>query len=395
KAAVVGMGTRGTGIAHALAAAGVPVVVRDEEEAALQKGMERIRSSLGKRVEQGQRSPQWLADVLERITPTTRWQEVANADVVIESVFENVSVKRAVIERLEAICAPDTIIATNTSTISLDELGVGMRHGERLIGLHFFNPAHHMPLVEIIRREDTAGSVIAAAMKFAKTIRKTPVLVRNREGFLVNRIFVPYLKEAFWLLEEGAEAAALDGAMVDFGFSMGPLALIDMAGLDILVFSDRVLSRAFPRHGALSQVAVRLVERGQLGQKTGAGVYKYERGEYAPRHSETTAGILADVRREQGLAPRKIEKDEIIERLALRMVSEAFYLLEEGIVQRPSDLDVATVLGIGFPDFRGGVLQYARDLGVGHVVSRLEKLAERSGERFLPCRMMREHKGVG
>jgi 3-hydroxyacyl-CoA dehydrogenase len=382
KAAVIGMGTMGTGIVQVLATAGVPVVVRDEEEAALQKGTARIRSSLEKRVGQGQRTPEWLAACSGRITTTTNWQDVADSALVIESVFEDVAVKRSVIARLEALCAPSTIIASNTSTISLDELGAGMRHGERLLGMHFFNPAQHMPLVEIIRREATAGSVAATALKFAKTIRKTPVLVRNREGFLVNRLFVPYLKEAFWLLHEGAAPAAIDGAMVEFGFAMGPLSLIDMAGLDILVCSDRVLRRAFPRHSVLPAVAERLVEQVQLGHKSGAGVYRYEKGDYAPRPSDTTAGILDSVRREQGLAPRKIEKDEITERLVLRMVSEAFYVLEESIVQRPSDLDVATVLGIGFPDFRGGVLQYARDSGMERVMSKLDKLVAQCGERF-------------
>ena len=382
KAAVIGMGTMGTGIVQALATAGVPVVVRDEEEAALQKGTARIRRALEKRVGQGQRTPEWLAACSGRITTTTNWQDVADSALVIESVFEDVAVKRAVIARLEALCAPSTIIASNTSTISLDELGAGMRHGERLLGMHFFNPAQHMPLVEIIRREASAGSVVATALKFAKTIRKTPVLVRNRAGFLVNRLFVPYLKEAFWLLQEGAAPAAIDGAMVEFGFAMGPLSLIDMAGLDILVCSDRVLRRAFPRHGVLPAVAERLVAQGQLGQKSGAGVYRYEKGDYAPRPSDTTAGILDGVRREQGLAPRKIEKDEITERLVLRMVSEAFYVLEESIVQRPSDLDVATVLGIGFPDFRGGVLQYARDAGMERVMSKLDRLVAQCGERF-------------
>ena len=389
KAAVIGMGAMGTGIAQALAMAGVQVLVLDEQEPALQKGLAKIKASLEKRAGQDQRPPQWPAEVLGRITTTTRWQELAPAELVIEAVFEDLAVKRAVLARLAALTAPNTILASNTSTLSLDALAEGLPHGERLIGMHFFNPAQHMPLVEIIRREATAASVIATAMKFAKTIRKTPVLVKNREGFLVNRLFIPYLKEAFWLLEEGVAAADVDGAIVEFGFPMGPLLLIDMAGLDILAHSDRILSRAFPHHGGLPTVVARLVAQGQLGQKTGAGVYRYEAGKYAPLACEATAAILAEVRRERGLAPRRIEKDEIVERLVLRMVGEAFLVLEEGLVQRPADLDAATVLGIGFPDFRGGVLQYARDAGLECIAARLEKLAAQFGGRFSPCRMLR------
>jgi len=236
--------------------------------------------------------------------------------------------------------------------------------------------------------------VIATALKFAKTLRKTPVLVKNREGFLVNRIFIPYLKEAFWLLEDGADPPAIDAAMVEFGFPMGPLVLIDMAGLDILVHTDGVMSRAFPRHGCLSPIAVRLVEQGHLGQKTSSGVYKYDEGDYTPRPHEAAEQLIGEVQQQRGRTPREIGNDEITRRLVLRMVSEAFYAMEEQIALRESDVDAATVLGTGFPDFRGGVLKYARDLGLDRVLIRLEELAERFGERFSPCKLLREMKGV-
>jgi 3-hydroxyacyl-CoA dehydrogenase len=251
-----------------------------------------------------------------------------------------------------------------------------------------------MPLVEVIRRDETPETVVAAALGFAKAIRKTPVLVRNREGFLVNRLFIPYLKEAFWLLEEGADAPEIDGAMVEFGFPMGPLTLIDMAGLDVLVLTDRVLSRAFPAHGPLSKVAVRLVERGRLGQKTGSGVYRYEKGDRAPLPSAEAAQVIAEVRQEEGRAPRRVGKDEITRRLVLRMANEAFYVVEEGIAERESDLDVALVMGTGFPDFRGGVLKYARDVGLGNVLADLDKLVAEHGARFSPCRLLRGTQGV-
>lgn len=390
RVAVVGMGTMGAGIAQALLMAGIPVAAHDEDEAALRRGMDRIRGSFQRRVAEGKLAPERLEETMARISASTRWDEIAGADLVIEAVFEDVAVKRAVIAAVEKACSAEAIIATNTSTVSLDALAEGMRRPERLIGMHFFNPPHRMPLVEIVRREGTSKSVLATAMKFAKTIRKTPVFVRNREGFLVNRIFVPYFKEAFYLLEEGGDPRDIDAAMVEFGFPMGPLTLIDMAGIDILAHVDRLMSRAFPSHGALSPVAVRLVERGRLGQKTGEGVYKYEKGDHTPRPSRATEEILAEAQREKGLAPRRIGRDEITERLALRMVSEAFCALEEGIVLRASDMDAAMALGTGFPDFRGGPLKYARDLGLGRVAARLNQLAERHGPRFAPCRSLRE-----
>ena len=394
KAAVVGMGSMGTGIAQALIAAGVPTAVLDEDGSALQKGLDKIRGSLQRRVARGRLSPQRAEQILGRIATATEWRQIADADLVIEAVLEDVPTKRSVLGHIEDVCAAGTIIASNTSTISLDALADRMRRPRRLIGMHFFNPAQRMPLVEIIRRKETLNGAIATAMKFAKTIGKTPVLVNNREGFLVNRIFIPYLKEAFWLLEDGADPPAVDRAMVEFGFSMGPLALIDMAGLDILVSTDRVMSRAFPRHGCVSRIAARLVEQGHLGQKTGSGVYKYGKGDYTPRHSETAQRIIAEVRREEGRTPGEIQKDEITRRLVLRMVGEAFHVLEESVAERESDLDVAMVLGIGFPDFRGGVLKYARDLGLGSVLVQLDKLATRFGRRFSPCKLLREMKGA-
>ena len=395
KAAVVGMGSMGTGIAHALIIAGVPVVVLDEDEAALARGAERIRASVRKRVDQGKLATDRADRMLALLSTTADWQDLADADLVIEAVFEDVPVKRDVIGRVEATCGPGTVIASNTSTISLDVLAEGMQRPQRLVGMHFFNPAHRMPLVEIIRRDATSDAVLATALAFAKRLRKTPVLVRNREGFLVNRLFIPYLKEAFRLLEEGAEAQAIDAAMVEFGFPMGPLTLIDMAGLDVLVLTDRVLSRAFPRHGPLSQVAVRLVDAGHLGQKSGSGVYRYETGDRTPHPSEATGRIVAEVQQETGLTPRQVGADEITRRLVLRMVGEAFHVMGEGIAQRESDLDAATVLGMGFPDFRGGVMRYARDVGLSNVLADLEELAARCGERFLPPGLLREMEGAG
>jgi len=342
---VIGMGTMGTGIAQALVNAGVPTVVFDENAAAVARGLNQIRARDQKRSE-------WI-----RVAAGP--EEMRDADLVIEAVFEDLAVKRALLAQLEDVCREDAILASNTSTLSLDALAEGMKHPERLIGLHFFNPAHRMPLVEVLVHRATAPGVTATALRFAKALRKTPVLVRNREGFLVNRMFIPYMNEAFRLLEEGADPRAVDQAMVEFGFPMGPFVLIDMAGLDILARTTEVMNRAFPDHGPSPTLVKRLVERGHWGQKTGAGVYRYEKGSRHPLDSELTAQIL----REMGARARKFTNKEIVERLLRRMVKEAACLLKEGVVRRASDVDVGTVLGLGFPDWRGGVLKYAHDMG--------------------------------
>lgn len=394
RVAVIGMGSMGTGIAQAVMQAGLPVIVTDENPAALQNGQEQIRGSLQKRAAQGKLSPERLASMVKLLSATTDWHEVAKADMVIEAVFEDVDVKRSVLGIVERLASDETIIASNTSTISLDVLAAGMRQPGRFIGLHFFNPAQVMPLLEVIRRDGTATEAVATALRFAKAIRKTSVLVRNREGFLVNRIFIPYLKEAFWLLEDGADAEAIDQAMVAFGFPMGPLTLIDMAGNDILVHADAVLIKAFPRHGPTPSIATELVARRMLGQKTGAGIYLYEQSNSTPRPNPAAQEIIVQARQRSGRPTQTIRTEEITQRLVLRMVAEAFYVLEEGLVQRESDVDAAMVLGTGFPDFRGGVLKYARDIGLKNVLNQLRILTNQLGNRFTPCKLLSELKGT-
>jgi 3-hydroxyacyl-CoA dehydrogenase len=384
------MGTMGTGIAQALIAAGIAVVACDESAEALEKAARKIRASLDSRFRQGRLTAEQAEQTAGRLSTSTDLRKLADVEIVIEAVFENVEVKQLAIRRLEEVCSAEALIASNTSTISLDVLAEGMRYPKRLVGMHFFHPAQRMPLVEIVRREATPPGVVGRAVRLAKAIGKTPVVVRNREGFVVSRLFVPYLKEAFLLLEEGAEPATIDRVMVDFGFAMGPFQLIDMSGLDILEKTAAVLCGAFPRHDRLSPIAVRLVKAGQLGQKTGSGVYRYEVGDHAPRPSNLAAEIIAAVRGQRGGEPGGASDNEIVRRLMLCMVAEAFRVLEEGVVECEADIDVAMVLGTGLPDFRGGVLKYACDLGLDCVLGQLEQLTEKCGRRFEPCRLLRQ-----
>jgi 3-hydroxyacyl-CoA dehydrogenase len=388
-AGVLGMGTMGAGIAQALIVAGLGVTACDTQEAALQAGAERIRTSLVRRVAQGKLVQAKAEAALARLATTLDVQALAGVQLVIEAVFEDISVKRAAIARLEEVCPAETIIATNTSTINLDVLAAQMRHPQRLVGLHFFHPAQQMPLVEVIRRGATPPGVVATALAVAKAIGKIPVLVENREGFLVNRLFIPYLMEAFWLLEEGASPAEIDRAMVDFGFAMGPLQLIDMSGLDILAKTQAIMQHAFPHHGELAPIARRLIEKGHLGQKSGAGVYRYEPGDRTPRAHPLTEQAVAAARR-RGRVAGGFDRGQIVSRLMLRMATEAFAILEEKVVPRPADIDVAMVLGTGLADFRGGILKYACDLGLDRTLAELRRLAEKCGQRYLPGRLLEE-----
>lgn len=389
-AGVVGVGTMGANIAQALAQAGYDVTAVDQDPAALDGARQRIASSLERRMARGQLTPAAANALLQRIRLTHQWSDLQGCDLLIEAVYEDPAIKQAVFQRVEPLVGPQAVLATNTSAISLDVLAAGLAHPERLVALHFFHPAHSMPLVEIAYRRQSAPEAIATAMQVARSLGKTPVLVRNCPGFLVDRLFIPYVKEAFELLEEGVSPEAVDRAMVGFGFPRGPLALIDMTGLDILIGSDRQISAAYPWHGPMPAVACRLVQQGRLGQKTGAGVYEYSGTDPTPRPSPATAQIVADVQRQQGHGHRPPPEDEIVQRLVLRMVNEAYYALGDGIARSASDVDVATVLGIGFPDYRGGALCYARQCGLDAVLRRLESLAHRHGIRFRPSPFLQQ-----
>ncbi|MHB8903271.1 MAG: 3-hydroxyacyl-CoA dehydrogenase, partial [Thermoguttaceae bacterium] len=375
------------GIAQALASAGVPVTVFDQFSENAEKALDRIRQSLQRRVASGKLAADKAEAALGRITLADNFDAIGEADLVIESVFELLEIKQEVLRRIESVCRDDAIVASNTSTLSLDALAAAMRLPDRLVGMHFFNPAHSMPLVEVIRRPSTPDPVVATAVQFAKRLRKTPVLVNNREGFLVNRVFVPYLVEAFALLEEGAAARQIDAAMVGFGFPMGPLTLSDMTGIDIVVHAHRELHKAFPCHGPLSAVAHHLVALHRTGQKSGAGVYRYLPGDKTALDDPKLDEIVAQVQRAGGTRP--FDDHQITRRLVGRMIAEAFRVLEENVARSPADLDAAMILGTGMPDYRGGIVRYARDCGLDTVLADLENLSKCCSERYAPGNHLR------
>lgn len=383
RTAVVGAGTMGAGIAQALATGGLHVALLDSHPAAVRGAIEKIRASLDRQTQRGKLSAEQAQQIIGRLAPAEGFESLAGVELAVESVPENADLKCEVLARLESVVAPQAVLATNTSTINLDRLAAALEHPERLVGLHFFNPAHHMPLVEVIRHRGTAAGVVASAVLVAQQARKTPVVVNNRDGFLVNRIFVPYLKEAFLLLEEGVAARQIDRAMVEFGFPMGPIQLADMAGLDVLAATDAVLRQAFAYHEPASVLLQRLVDAGRLGQKTSVGVYRYAPGDYTP---EDDPGLEELICPSGGsFPPGTTETSRLIaSRLVLRMVVEALRVLDERLVEREADIDVAMVLGTGFPDFRGGPLRFARRLPPNRLREQLDQLARRFGPRFAP-----------
>jgi 3-hydroxyacyl-CoA dehydrogenase/enoyl-CoA hydratase/3-hydroxybutyryl-CoA epimerase/enoyl-CoA isomerase len=380
---VVGAGIMGAGIAGAHVRRGVPAAIVDVTPAALEKGIAAVTKVMQTRVEIGRMTAEEVITALGRLTPSTSQAVLEDRDVVIEAIIEDEAAKTRLYAELTPHLKADAILASNTSTISITRMARAVPHPERFAGMHFFNPVDRMPLVEVIRGEQTDDATTATLVALAKRIGKTPIVVRDGPGFLVNRILFPYLNESFVLLEEGAGPRALDRAAADFGMPMGPITLNDVVGLDTSLYAGRVVNAAFADRVKPTRILEELVAAGRLGQKTGAGFYSYAKG---TRGSDDPAleAILARCRS----AKRDIGQEELTDRLFLPMLVEASRVLEEGIVREPADVDMGLILGIGFPAWRGGILRWADTLGLPAVLEKLKRY-ERLGPRFRPTETMR------
>jgi 3-hydroxyacyl-CoA dehydrogenase/enoyl-CoA hydratase/3-hydroxybutyryl-CoA epimerase/3-hydroxyacyl-CoA dehydrogenase/enoyl-CoA hydratase/3-hydroxybutyryl-CoA epimerase/enoyl-CoA isomerase len=314
---------------------------------------------------------------------------LAGSDVVIEAVVENEEVKTELYRRLQDLLAPGTILASNTSTISITRMAKAVAAPENFAGMHFFNPVDRMPLIEVIRGEKTSDQTVATLVALAKKVGKTPIVVRDCPGFLVNRILFPYMNEAMVLLEEGAEPRAIDKAATDFGMPMGPITLSDVVGMDTMLFAGRVVNQAYADRAKDSRILGELVKAGRLGQKSGAGFYSYAKGSRGI-DDPAFAALLAKVR----TGRREIGAEEITDRLFLPMLVEASRTLEESIVRDPGDVDMGLILGIGFPTFRGGILRWSDTVGLAATVKKLEKYTS-LGKRFEPTETMRKLAAAG
>ncbi|MGB8909347.1 MAG: 3-hydroxyacyl-CoA dehydrogenase NAD-binding domain-containing protein [Candidatus Cybelea sp.] len=354
KVGVVGAGTMGSGIAIAFAQAGIPVIVVDNNDEAVDKARQTVMGMFMYQVQKGRLTQEEAWKRGQSIRFTDDWSELADADVIVEAVYENLDVKREVFRKLDAITKPGAILASNTSTLDIDKLAAKTKRPDRVVGLHFFVPANIMPLLEIVRGEKTSAQTIATAFKLGKALRKKAVLSGNAFGFIGNRMIFDYVREANALAEEGVTPARIDAVMKRFGFPMGPFAMSDLSGLDIGMAVQK--ARGDDALGR-TNVLERLVQMGRLGQKTMAGYFKYDKSVGKGREpipDPEVEQLFAEEARKGGIAPREVSDDEIRDRLLNALVSRGKHLLEEGIALRPGDIDIVYVYGYGFPPHRGG-----------------------------------------
>jgi 3-hydroxyacyl-CoA dehydrogenase len=378
--AIIGGGTMGGGIAMNFASIGIPVTLLEINPEALQRGLGIVEKNYSNSVKKGKLSDAKKQACMDLISGTTDYQDLAHVDLVIEAVFENLAIKQQVFSQLDKVCKPGAILATNTSYQNIDQIAAATQRPQDVIGLHFFSPANIMKLLEIVRADKTADDVIATAMQLAKTIGKVPVLARVCDGFIGNRMFSEYSREAQLCLIEGSTPEQIDTVMQDFGMAMGPIAVGDLAGIDIGYKVREVLSDEQKGNPASYCIADALVEMGRLGQKTGAGYYKYDAQTRARTNDPEVMALVGSMAVAHNITRREFSDAELVLRLILPLINEGAKILEEGIAQRPGDIDVVYVFGYGFPVYRGGPMQYADELGLASVYEQLTRLHQETGE---------------
>ena len=388
-AGVIGCGTMGAGIAMTLADAGIAVTVVEPDAAARDAGMVRIRATYQATVDKGRLAPEAVDARMALITAAAGFDAVATADLVIEAVFEEMPVKIEVFRALDAVCAPGAILATNTSTLDVDVIAAATSRPGSVIGTHFFSPANVMRLLEVVRGAKSAPETVAAAMTLSRTLGKVGVLVGVCEGFVGNRMLHPYLREAAFLVEEGAMPQDVDRVIHEFGFPMGPFAMSDLAGNDVgwRIRKGQAAARPSSQRYA-GTIADRICERGRFGQKTGAGWYRYEAGDRRPLPDPEVEALILATSSELGITRRTIPDREILERCLYPLVNEGAKILEEGIALRAGDVDVVWVHGYGFPRHRGGPMFWADGVGLGVIADALRRLQAEHGECMAPAPLL-------
>lgn len=384
RVAVLGGGTMGSGIATALLQSGFEVVLKEVNAEFVAAGQGRIKSNLESRVNKGKLAQDKYEQMLARLSPQIDYAGFDKIDMVIEAVIENIDLKQGVFVDLEKNTRPDCILASNTSTIDLEVIGAKTKAQDRILGTHFFSPAHVMPLVELVRSKHTSPQALNSAINVVKQLKKTPVTVGNCVGFLVNRIFFPYGQTALLLVDNGIDPYRLDKAVYDWGMPMGPFRMSDLAGVDVAKFAGGILAKAYAKHNYVSTLVDHLFEAKRFGEKTGRGYYKYE-GKKAEPDPEL-AGFVAKARADAGNPPAvTLSDNDLVEHVMFGVVNEACRCLDEGIAIRPSDIDVACVMGMGFPAYRGGVMKWADTLGAKYVYDKLAAWHKKYGPVYEPC----------
>jgi 3-hydroxyacyl-CoA dehydrogenase len=390
RAAIVGAGTMGGGIAMAYANAGIPVLLKDVDSQTLERGMAAIRKNYDSSVAKGKLTLGAVARTLTLITPTTSYDGFEQVDIVVEAVFENMDLKKTTFMELGGVTRRDCILASNSSTLDIGELAAASERPDKVIGHHFFSPAHVMKLLEIVRAKQTSAETIATSLELAKRLGKIGVVVGNCFGFVANRMIAYYMREAYLLLEEGASVPQIDKALTDFGMPMGPFAMQDVAGIDVSARIRQYLKSIGKTRapGPQSEVMDRLYELGRYGQKTGAGWYRYEQGGRTPIADPLIEELAAKEAARRGVVRRPITDEEIIARVTTALASEGARVLEEGYAIRPGDIDVIYVNGFGFPRYRGGPMFYADTIGLPTVLQRVAEFRARLGNHWTPAPLL-------
>ena len=388
-AGVIGVGTMGGGISMVLANAGIPVLVKEADQAALDRGIANIQKNYANSVKRGRFTQQFVDERRKLIQPTLSLDGFSGVDLVIEAVFEGMALKKEVFAELDKICKPGAILASNTSTLNIDEIASATDRPQFVIGTHFFSPANVMRLLEIVRGKATGKEVVATCMQLSKKLGKVGVLVGNCRGFVGNRMFHPYVRESVFLLEEGASVQEVDSAIYDFGMAMGPLAVGDLAGLDV-GWRIRKEYRHLEKPGIRQPFAGdRLCEMGRFGQKTGAGWYTYDENRRAIPDSALTA-LVRKWAAEAKIPQRQISREEIVDRCLYALVNEGARILEEGYALRAGDIDIIYINGYGFPAHRGGPMWYADTVGLKNVYSRVLEFHKQHGELWEPAPLLKQ-----
>ena len=395
RAAVIGCGTMGGGIAMNFANAGIPVTVLEAEDAFLQKGLETIRGNYAASVAKGRISQDKMDGCMALISGITDFAQLGEPDIVIEAIFEKMDAKKEVFAKLDAATPAETILATNTSTLDVNEIAAATKRPGKVIGTHFFSPANVMRLQENVRGAETSDETIATTMALAKKLGKVGVLVGVCDGFVGNRMLYAYSRQSNFLLEEGALPEQVDKAIYDFGFPMGPFAMGDLAGLDVGWLIRKAHAATRPSNLRYSPIADRICEMGRYGQKTSAGWYNYEKGSRVPIPDPEIEKLIVSVSEELGYERRPIDEAEIIQRCIYPLINEGAKILAEGIAQRPGDIDTVWIYGYGFPRQRGGPMFYADTVGLKEIYDVMSKLYDEHGEWLKPAPLLAELAAAG
>jgi 3-hydroxyacyl-CoA dehydrogenase len=396
-AAVVGAGTMGGGIAMNYANAGIPVLLKESDQAALDRGLATIRRNYDISASKGKMTPEQVDRVMSLIRPTLTYDGFNQVDIVVEAVFENLDLKKSVFADLGRVTRPDCVLASNTSTLDIDQFAQSSGRPANVIGHHFFSPANVMKLMEIVRGRESSNQTIATSLKLSKKLNKVGVVVGNCFGFVANRMHAYYMREGYLLLEEGAGVPQIDQVLTSFGMPVGPFGMQDIAGIDVGARIRQYMRSigASRAEGPESPVPDWLYEMGRFGQKTGAGWYRYEAGSRTPIPDSLIEELAEKAAGERGITRQPVSDDEILSRIMVALANEGANVLDEHIAIRPGDIDVIYAYGFGYPRHRGGPMAYADSLGLAHVLAKVNEYRARLGDHWQPAPLLERLAAAG